>query len=326
MRKINTMIALAALTFISCGVREIDLAPPVTFRLAVTASEDHPLVSALVDFSRLCSERSHGTLTVTVIHSGKMGGEALVLSRLQRGDIDLACGSSSALSALSPDYAAFSLPVTFRDTSHYQRVMDGEIGRKALSSLESRGLIGLGHFDTGALYFISRSALLKAPTDFMGKRTASLPGPSGSAFVRALGASPLSLPEDAGYPALRSGLVDIAAVDLHTVTREKRPLSDLSLLQFPVIHYPAVLVASKMTLDRLPPEAREFLMHTSREAALSSRRTLEGIEKETFLSLRSAGMRITEPGNKSFFTEKAGTVNTRLDKDIAMILKEIQKQ
>lgn len=318
-------LPLVVLIMSSCGVREIDLSPPAALRLAVTAPDGHPLVEAMRDFSRLCAERSHGTLTVTVIPAGRWGEDALVLARLKRGELDLACVGSPSLASLSPYYEAFSLPLAFRDTNQFYRVLDGEIGTRALQSLESRGLIGLSHVEPGALYFISRSGPLNSPADFQDKKCATLPGPGGNAFMRVLGAHAINLPWDAGFPALRSGLVDVAAVDLFPIAGSPGPSADYSLLRLAVIHSPAVLLAGPALLERLPPAAREFLVATGNDAARTSRDMATHFENAAFLALPTRGIQLTEP-TPGAFEAKAAAAADQLDKDPASILESIQKQ
>ncbi len=313
------------LIMFSCGGKEIDLSPPAVLRLAVTAPDGHPVVEALREFSRLCGERSHGTLTVTVIPAGRWGEDALVLARLRRGELDLACVGSPSLASLSLYYEAFSLPLAFRDTNQFYRVLDGALGARALQSLESRGLIGLGHVDPGALYFISRSGPLNSPADFQDKKCATLPGRGGNAFMRALGAKAINLPWDAGFPALRSGLVDVAAVDLFPLAGSPGPYADYSLLRLPAVHSPAVLLAGPALLDRLPPEAREFLIAACNDAARTSRDMTAHYENAAFLALPTRGIRLTEPTPGAFEAKAAAAVD-RLNKDLASILESIHTQ
>ncbi|MGE5516101.1 MAG: TRAP transporter substrate-binding protein [Bacteroidota bacterium] len=177
-------------------------------RVADTHPAGYPTVQALDHMGRLLAERSHGQLTLKVLHSRLMGEEAETIQHVRIGALDMARVNMAPLADLVPEAMVPSLPFVFASTDHLHRVFDGPIGAEIAKAFESHGFVVLAFYDSGARSFYNSRHPVRQPSDLHGLRIRVQQSQVAEAMIGALGAVAAPLPYGQVGVGLSTGVID----------------------------------------------------------------------------------------------------------------------
>jgi len=186
-------------------------------RLAHHVQVDAEQNLAAEAFAKKVGEYSNGSLAVSVLPAGQMGGQREIIESVSLGVLEMGFGESGIYSGYVPQFGILALPYMYKDFDQWQRVVDGEIGQGLAAQLEAAGSIRIVNFLMGG-YRSSflRTKPINAPADFAGVKIRL---PEAPAFVRTfslLGATPTPIPAPEMYSALQTGVVDAMEGSLET--------------------------------------------------------------------------------------------------------------
>ena len=121
--------------------------------MILKAADDHelsyPTTQGLVRMGKLLEDWTGGRITVVVYPLAQLGSERETIELTRQGIIDINRVNINPVTQIVPEFKAFALPYIFRDIGHMHKVVDGEIGRELMKTLESKDLVGLGFYDSG---------------------------------------------------------------------------------------------------------------------------------------------------------------------------------
>lgn len=265
----------------------------------------HPVHKGLEDFGQKLAELSSGALTVQIYPSEQLGTETECLEKVQQGGIDVIKVSTAPIGNFVPVFKLFSLPYLFRDSEHFWRILDGEVGQDLLDALSTTeagaptGLIGLGYYDAGSRSFYTTRPVSK-PSDLEGLKIRVQADPVAEDTVKAMGASAVTMSFGELYTSLKQGGVDGA---------ENNPPSFLSSRHFEICkHYaldrhssiPDVLVGSQKLWESLNETERGWLLEAVKHSSLTQRKIWAEETESSLNLLRKGGVTITEPDSQPF--------------------------
>ncbi len=162
MKKLITAVAVAAT--LMCGVVQ---AAPITIKFAHVVAEKTPKGRMANKFKELAEERLPGKVVVEVYPNSQLFGDNKVLEAMLLGDVQMAAPSLSKFSRYTKQLNIFDLPFLFKDMAAVDRFQQGPAGQELLSSLQKKGLLGLGYIHNG-LKQMSAFKPLKVPADAKG--------------------------------------------------------------------------------------------------------------------------------------------------------------
>lgn len=181
--------------------------PALLFRYADNQPKGYPTTLAADYFAKLVEERTEGKIAIRVFPDSVLGNEISVFRQMQFGGIDFARLSVSTLSEFVPEISILQLPYLFSDSEHMWRVLDGEIGKQLLETIQPSGLVGMSWFDAG-----SRNIYTKTPVrsldDMKHLRIRVQESDFLSRMVSLWGAVPEKISYEAVYSALQTGKID----------------------------------------------------------------------------------------------------------------------
>ena len=267
---------------------------PIVLRLAETHVQDYPTTQGNYRFAELVEQRTNGRIKVEVYHSSQLGQERAVIEQVQFGAIDFTRVSISPLAAFSPNMDALQMPYLYRDADHMWTVLKGEIGNEFLASVEPAGFIGLAWYDSGSRNFYNRVRPVTSMADLRGMKIRVQESELMVGLVTALGAVATPMPFGEVYSALQTGVIDGA---------ENNWPSYFSTSHYEVAKYftldhhtrvPEILIASKISMDRLSAEDRAIIRQAARDSMDFQRERWAAFEREAEQRIRAAGNTITE--------------------------------
>ncbi|WP_315981565.1 DctP family TRAP transporter solute-binding subunit [Aliamphritea spongicola] len=158
-------------------------------------------------FAELVAERLPGKVEVKVFPSSQLFGDNKVLEAMLLGDVQMAAPSLSKFQKYTKQLQLFDLPFLFKDMAAVERFQQSEAGQKILSSVESKGLVGLGYLHNG-LKQLSASEPLRVPGDASGKKFRIMTSDVLQAQFEAVEAVPLKKPFSEVFTLLQTKAID----------------------------------------------------------------------------------------------------------------------
>jgi tripartite ATP-independent transporter DctP family solute receptor len=238
------------------------------FTLTAGTNNDvtHPYYIGLTRMGEIMEERSGGRLKLTIFPSSQMGGERDMIEALQMGSLDITLVSTAPLSNYTDVFQVLDLPYIFRSYEHAFAVLDSDLGREMLDTLEDSGIIGLQFFENG-LARLETPTLTTKPSEMAGRKIRSMENVMQVDAYNALGANGIAMAFSEVPTALQTGVLDALGLTYPTLWTMSFYTSVPYILETGHFYYSAPLLISKMTYDRLPADLQKIV----RDAAAETR-------------------------------------------------------
>ncbi|MDW5375987.1 TRAP transporter substrate-binding protein [Halomonas sp. HP20-15] len=202
---------LASLTSLAAGILMAGsafAADPITIKFAHVVAENTPKGQMAEKFKELVEKSSVGDqVDVEVYPNSQLYGDDQVLEAMLLGDVQLAAPSLSKFQKYTNQLQVFDLPFLFKDMDAVERFQNSETGEQLLTSMQDKGLIGLGYQHNG-LKQLSASEPLRVPEDAAGKKFRIQTSDVLQAQFEAVDAAPLKKPFSEVFILLQTGAID----------------------------------------------------------------------------------------------------------------------
>lgn len=288
--------ALAALLLGGCGE-----GPGVEGRgqrliLANVHVEGYPTARGLQRFAEAVDADPGlaGRLEVDLQLGGVLGNEKELLEKLRFGGVQMACVSVAPLTEFSERIGVLTLPYLFADGDEMWRVLEGQIGRELLASVEDAGFVGLAWYDAGARSFYNRRRPVRALADLQGLKIRVQKSEMMRQMVAALGASPVSIGFKDVYTNLLTGNIDGAENNLPSYRSERHFEAARFYSYDRHSMIPDLLLVNAESWRALADEERAALLRAAEASSTAQRAFWAEYETEALAVLEQAGVEIAE--------------------------------
>lgn len=325
---ISVSLLLSASILSGCGSEKSNgntTNKTVVLKLAENQPEDYPTTIGDKEFARLVEEKTNGRYKVEVYSGGQLGDEKSAIEQVQLGTIDLARVNASPLAEFSDEIGVLSMPYLFSSEKQKWDVLNGEVGKKLLDTLQSDGIVGLTYYDSGSRSFYTTKRPVKKPEDMKGLKIRVQQSELFMELVKSLGASPTPMSYDEVYSGLQIGVIDGA---------ENNIPSYYSSHHYEVAKYftvdkhtatPEVLIASKSLWDKLSDEDKKAFKEAAMESQKVQREEWEKLEKKSQSEIKKSGNKIIEIKNINEWRKAVQPVYDKFEKKYKKWIDEIQK-
>ncbi len=206
MSKKRIVTVLAAMTL--CLVFAASaLAGPIVIKFSHVVAENTPKGQMANKFRDLVAERMAGKVVVEVYPSSQLFGDDKELEAMLLGDVQLIAPALSKFERYTKQLQVFDLPFLFKDMAAVEKFQNSEVGKGLLTSIESKGLTGLGYLHNG-LKQISSSNPLRTPADAKGRKFRIMASDVLAAQFEAVNAIPLKKPFSEVFTLLQTKAID----------------------------------------------------------------------------------------------------------------------
>ena len=296
----------------------------IVLRLAETHPKGYPTELGDEEFARLVKERSNGRIVIEVYPGSQLGQEKAVIEQVQFGAIDITRVSVSPVAAFVPKLNAFQMPYLYRDEAHMWNVLNGDIGKDLLASLEPFGFIGLGWFEGGSRNFYNSKRPVKTPADLKGLKIRVQESELMMGLVSAFGAVPTPMAYGEVYSALQTGVVDGA---------ENNWASYFSTSHYEVAKYftldehtrvPEIIIGSKISLGRLSKADQDLIRQAAADAVNFQRSEWAKYEQISIDKVKADGSQISTVTDKAPWVALMAPLYAKQSKEIQDFVKQIQ--
>ena len=273
-----------------------------TIRLGSPFKPGHILVDAAGKFKELVEKGSGGRIAVEMQIGAKSEEEIDVLCT--KGAIDMQFNGNRPLEVNAPQYFFLGAPYVVKDSDHFMRIWQGNLGKKARELLEKNGnQVSLGYVYRGLRQTTSKKPLY-TPADAYGLKLRLPNIPTWVATWKAIGADPVPLTLPELYPGLKSGKADASEGDLSQITSFKLDEVQTHLTITNHMVQVGQVSTNKTFFSGLSKEDQNLILKTSKEACDWASEKMKKDELKLLLELQRKGMQVVIPDADSF-REKA---------------------
>lgn len=146
MKKLAVMLAVVMVMVMAlCSFASAE----TTLQLGTTVNEQDSFQVAAEKFAELVNERTGGEYIIEIYPNGTLGGESDMLDSMSMGMLDMGIITSGPFVNFSEMMGVLDMPFLFANNEEAYAVLDGEIGRELLDTLEEAGLKGLAYAERG---------------------------------------------------------------------------------------------------------------------------------------------------------------------------------
>lgn len=268
--------------------------------MAHSLDHTHPVHQAIVFMSERLYKLSGGTMRMDVYPSGQLGGERELMELLQIGSLAMTKVSTSPMEGFVPAMKIFNVPYVFRDSEHYWRFLNSDIGRELLLAGDAVNLRGLGYYDAGSRSFYTVDNPVRSPADLKGLKVRVQESQTALQMVSALGGSGTPVAWGELYTALSQGVVDGA---------ENNPPSFYTSKHYEVSRYfslnehtsvPDIMVISSYIWSTLTEQQQRWVQQAMDESIVFQRQLWQASTEEALAAVEEAGVEIIYPDKTAF--------------------------
>jgi C4-dicarboxylate-binding protein DctP len=196
--------ALAAALFVA-GLNTY--AAPIVIKYSHVVADVTPKGQAALKFKELAEKKLAGKVEVQVFPNSQLFGDGKEMEALLLGDVQIIAPSLAKFGKYTPKLQIFDLPFLFTDLAAVDRFQASKDGQALLSSMNKKGITGLGYLHNG-MKQLSANKPLGMPADAKGLKFRIQASDVLEAQFKGVGANPQKLSFAEVYQALQTGVVD----------------------------------------------------------------------------------------------------------------------
>jgi C4-dicarboxylate-binding protein DctP len=265
MRKMLLAIAAAA---IFAAPSAVVAQAPIVIKFSHVVAPDTPKGKASEKFKELGEKYTNGKVKIEVYHNSSLYKDKEELEALQLGAVQMLAPSNSKFGPIGiKEFEVFDLPYILPNKAALRKVTNGPLGKKLLTLLDAKGMVGLAYWDNGFKQ-MSANKPLHVPADYKGLKFRIQSSKVLEAQFRSLGAIPQSMAFSEVYQALQTGVVDGQENTWSNIYTQKmfEVQKYITVTNHGYIGY--IVVVNKKFWDGLPADIRgqlEKAMHDATE-------------------------------------------------------------
>ena len=283
MKKIN--ILLGMLLF---SVSAMSMADPVVIKFSHVVAPDTPKGKAAEKFRQMVEERSKGEIKVEIYPNSQLYKDREELEALQLGAVQMLAPSMAKFGPLGArEFELFDLPFIFPNKETLYRTMDGVVGKRLFSKLETKGIEGLAFWDNGFKQ-MSANKPMHNVADFSGMKMRIQSSKVLDAQMKALGAMPQVMAFSEVYTALQQGVVDGTENPLSNVYTQKmhEVQKHMTLSSHGYLGY--AVITNKKFWEGLSSDQRDLISQAMKEATVYERSIAQQENDDSLAKIRAA--------------------------------------
>ena len=261
---------------------------------------DYPTVEAVRWIGQTLREKTGGRLDIRLYHSGQLGREAEAIDMARFGASDITRVYSGALTNAFPLTQALCLPYVFDSVAHMRHALDEGLADAVLAGFESRDLVGLAVYDSGARCFYNTKHPIVAPQDLHGLKLRVANSDIFIELVRRLGANPTPMSLGDTFSGMETHMIDGAENNMRSFHSSRHFEAAQYWSQTEHSYAPDILLVSRRTFESLAPADRQLLLETARASVAVMRQKWDESEGKARKAVVAAGIQTNEVDMAAF--------------------------
>ena len=304
-KTVKVVAAAAALTlaFATAACAETVL------QLGTTVNEQDSFQVAAEKFAELVEERTNGEYKIEIYPNGTLGGESDMLDSMSMGMLDMGIITAGPFVNFSEMMGVLDMPFLFANNEEAYKILDGDVGRELLDTLEDAGLKGLAYAERGFRNITNSVRPVASAADVEGLKLRVMENEVYTATFNALGVNAVPM---AWAEAL-------TAMQQDTIEGEENPINVIfsySLWDYNQKYVTldrhsystAIITMSLDKFNELDEETQQIFLDAAQEAAEYERAWVADQEADQLAAIKDNGVEVIEDPDIESFREAVQTV------------------
>lgn len=182
-------------------------ADPIVIKFAHVVAEHTPKGQGALLFKKLAEERLPGKVRVEVYPNSSLFGDGKEMEALLMNDVQIIAPSLAKFEHYSKAIQIYDLPFLFDDIDAVDRFQKGPVGQELLTTMEDKGITGLGYWHNGLKQLSANKKLLE-PKDARGLKFRVQASAVLEEQFKAIRAVPRKMSFAEVYQGLQTGVVN----------------------------------------------------------------------------------------------------------------------
>ncbi|WP_417797513.1 TRAP transporter substrate-binding protein [Terasakiella pusilla] len=179
-----------------------------TFTFAHVLMESTPNGQAALSFKKEVEEKSEGRIQINVLPAGQLGGDVEIVEQLQQNLVQIAIPPTATLGNFEQKLQVLDLPFILPGNEMMAKVLDGQVGRNILDTLDKHGMHGVNFWGAGFRHITNNVRAVEKAEDLKGIKMRTMQAPVILTQYNEWGASPTAMAFAEVYNGLQSGVVE----------------------------------------------------------------------------------------------------------------------
>ena len=184
------------------------MAQEFTLTFGHVLMEDTPNGKAARAFEKEVEEKSNGRIEINVIPAGGLGGDVDIIEQLQNDLVQIAIPPTATLGNFEPKLQVLDLPFILPSDEMMAKVLDGDVGRSILDTLDQHGMHGVNFWGAGFRQITNNVRPITTIEDLASIKMRTMQAPVILTQYNEWGANPTAMAFAEVYSGLQAGVVD----------------------------------------------------------------------------------------------------------------------
>lgn len=301
MKHLITMLSLT-LALVCC------LAGPAlaetVLQLGTTVNEQDSFQVAAEKFAELVAARTDGAYKIEIFPNGTLGDESTMLDSMSMGMLDIGIITSGPFVNFSELMGVLDMPFLFTSNEEAYAVLDGEIGKELLGTLEDAGLKGLAYAERGFRNITNSVRPVTCAADLAGLKLRVMENEVYTATFSALGVNAVPMAWAEALTAMQQGTIEgeenpINVIHSYGLWDYNQKYVTLDRHSYST----AIITMSLDVFNALDEATQQVFVEAAQEAAEFERAWVAEQEAGQMATILEKGVQVvTDPDMESFRT------------------------
>ncbi|WP_434311558.1 TRAP transporter substrate-binding protein [Hominifimenecus sp. rT4P-3] len=272
-------------------------------KLGTTVNEQDSFQVAAEKFAELVEERTNGAYKIDIYPNGTLGGERDMLESMQIGTLDMGIITSGPFINFSSAMGVLDMPYLFANNEQAYAVLDGEIGRELLDTLEDSGLKGLAYAERGFRNLTNSKKPIQSAADLDGLKIRIMENDVYTASFEAMGVNANPMAWADALTALQQGTVDGQENPINVIYSYSLWESQKYVTLDRHSYSTAIITMSADVFNSLDADTQKIFLDAAQEAAEFERAWVADQESTQLQAMKDNGMEVIETPDLDSFKQ-----------------------
>ena len=278
-------------------------------QFGTTVNEQDSFQVAADKFAELVKERTGGEYVIEIYPNGTLGGEADMLESMSMGMLDMGIITSGPFVNYSPMMGVLDMPFLFANNEEAYTILDGEIGRELLDTLEEAGLKGLAYAERGFRNITNSIKPVSCAADVAGLKLRVMENEVYTKTFQALNVNAVPMNWQDTLTALQQGTVEGQENPINVIWSYKMWEYNQKFCVLDRHSYASAIITMSLDLfNNLDAETQQIFLDAAQEAAEFERAWVAEKEAGQLQEIKDNGIEVVENPDVESFREAVKVV------------------
>ncbi len=309
MKKLTKLFAMMLAVMMVCSIAAVSASAETTLQFGTTVNEQDSFQVAAEKFAELVKERTNGEYVIEIYPNGTLGGEADMLEQMSMGMLDMGIITAGPFVNYSAMMGVLDMPFLFASNEEAYKILDGDIGKELLDTLEDANLKGLAYAERGFRNITNSVKPVANAADVAGLKLRVMENEIYTATFKALGVNAVPMNWQDTLTALQQGTVEGQENPINVIWSYKMWEYNQKYCVLDRHSYSTAIITMSLDLfNSLDEATQEIFVNAAQEAAEYERAWVAEKEAGQLQEIKDNGIEVIENPDVNSFREAVQVV------------------